>query len=158
MGRKLFVGGLAWATDEDGLRAAFEDYGDVTYVKVVTDRETGRSRGFGFVEFATEDEASAAMAMDGKAIDGRSVRVNEANERPRRDGGGGGPRRHGGGPDADRRGSAPPPRPAPEVYSRGRDNSDLPSIDDGGWGTPKRSRSTKKGRHTEDRRRDKWND
>ncbi len=63
MGKKLFVGGLAWATTDDGLRQAFSDFGDVTDAKVITDRDTGRSRGFGFVSFATVEEADAAVAQ-----------------------------------------------------------------------------------------------
>ena len=92
MGNKLFVGGLAWATDSDGLRAAFEAFGPVTDAAVINDRETGRSRGFGFVTFENaEDAQTAIQQMDGQPIDGRNVRVNEAQERaPRRGGGGGG--------------------------------------------------------------------
>ncbi|MFK7930482.1 MAG: RNA recognition motif domain-containing protein [Myxococcota bacterium] len=96
MGNKLFVGGLAWATDDHGLRAAFEEYGTVTEAKVISDRDTGRSRGFGFVTFTTDDEAQAAIAArDGSDLDGRSIRVNIAENKPRRDnrdGGGGGGR------------------------------------------------------------------
>jgi RNA recognition motif-containing protein len=96
MGNKLFVGGLAWATDDHSLRAVFEAHGSVTDSKVITDRETGRSRGFGFVTFSTGDEAAAAMgALDGTELDGRQIRVNEAQERSR--GGGGGGRGGGGG-------------------------------------------------------------
>ncbi len=89
MGTKIFVGGLAWATTDASLRAAFEPFGEVTDSKVVMDRETGRSRGFGFVTFADDSACQAAVkAMDGASIDGRSVRVNEAQERPRTGGGG----------------------------------------------------------------------
>jgi cold-inducible RNA-binding protein len=101
MGNKLFVGGLAWATDDHGLRAAFEQFGTVTDAKVILDRETGRSRGFGFVTFSTGEEAAEAQqAMDGAQLDGRGIRVNEAQERGGRGGGGGGrggPRGGGGG-------------------------------------------------------------
>ncbi len=91
MSKRLFVGGLAWATDDDGLRAAFETYGEVTDAKVIQDRDSGRSRGFGFVTFDNDDEADAAIAsMDGSQLDGRAIRVNEARERERRGGGGGG--------------------------------------------------------------------
>ncbi|MCO4773909.1 MAG: RNA-binding protein, partial [Deltaproteobacteria bacterium] len=84
MGSKLFIGGLAWATDDNSLRAACEAYGTVTEAKVITDRETGRSRGFGFVTFSSNEEAAAAIAgMDGQDLDGRSVRVNDAQERSR---------------------------------------------------------------------------
>ena len=62
MGNKLYVGGLSWNTDDSGLKAAFEQYGEVTEAKVITDRESGRSRGFGFVTFTEEASASAAMA------------------------------------------------------------------------------------------------
>jgi RNA recognition motif-containing protein len=94
MGDKLFVGGLAWGTDDEGLRAAFSGFGTVTEAKVISDRETGRSRGFGFVTFASSDQAQAAIAgMDGQDLDGRSVRVNEAQART----GGGGGRGGGGG-------------------------------------------------------------
>ena len=82
MGTKLFVGSLAWATTNDGLRAAFEAHGTVTDAVVITDRESGRSRGFGFVTFETPEQAQAAIeAMDGQEIDGRPVKVNEAQER-----------------------------------------------------------------------------
>lgn len=91
MSNKLFVGGLAWATDDNRLREAFEAHGEVTDAKVINDRDTGRSRGFGFVTFADANSAHAAMeAMNGADLDGRSLRVNEANERPRGGGGGGG--------------------------------------------------------------------
>ncbi len=96
---KLFVGSLAWGTADDGLRAAFESFGDVTEAKVITDRETGRSRGFGFVTFEDGEAGQKAMEeMDGVDLDGRTIRVSEAHERrPRGDGGGGGGRGGGGG-------------------------------------------------------------
>ena len=88
MPTRLFIGGLSWDTNDAGLRAAFEPFGQVTDVRVVLDRETGRSRGFGFVGFSSQEEAKAAIAaMDGASLDGRPIRVNEAQER-----GGGGPR------------------------------------------------------------------
>ncbi|HJL18367.1 MAG TPA: RNA-binding protein [Sandaracinaceae bacterium LLY-WYZ-13_1] len=92
MSKKLFVGGLAWATTDQGLQEAFEAFGEVLEAKVITDRETGRSRGFGFVTFADAQAADDAIAgMDGRELDGRTVNVNEARERaPRRGGGGGG--------------------------------------------------------------------
>ena len=91
VGNKLFVGGLAWATSDDGLAEAFSRYGAIVEAKVITDRETGRSRGFGFVTFEDGSAASEAMGeMDGAELDGRTIRVNEANERPPRGGGGGG--------------------------------------------------------------------
>ncbi len=98
MGNKLFVGGLAWATTDDSLRNAFEAFGTVTDAKVITDRETGRSRGFGFVTFSTSDEArNAVNGLNETDLDGRSIRVNEAQERPRTGGGGGGGYGGGGG-------------------------------------------------------------
>ena len=91
---KLFVGGLSWDTNDTSLRNAFEAFGEVTDSKVITDRETGRSRGFGFVTFSSADAAKTAMAqMDGQPIDGRTVRVNEAQAK----GGGRGGNRGGGG-------------------------------------------------------------
>ncbi len=89
MGKKLFVGGLSWNTTDDSLREAFSRFGEVTESRVVTDRETGRSRGFGFVTFADEQNAKAAIkSMDGQSLDGRSVKVNVAEEKPPRSGGG----------------------------------------------------------------------
>ncbi len=98
MGKKLFVGGLAWGTDDSALRSAFAQFGSVTEAIVITDRETGRSRGFGFVTFDNDDEAdNAQKALDGTQLDGRSIAVNEARERPPRGGGGGGGGGRGGG-------------------------------------------------------------
>lgn len=92
MGNKLFVGGLSWDTDDNGLRNAFERFGAIAEVKVILDRDTGRSRGFGFVTFDDPQAAQqAAEEMDGAELDGRNLRVNEAADRPpRRSGGGGG--------------------------------------------------------------------
>ena len=96
MGKKLYVGNLPFTTSEDELRAVFEAHGSVTSVNLITDRETGRPRGFGFVEMGEDSEAESAMrALDGTDLGGRTVRVNEAHER--RGGGGGGGRRGGGG-------------------------------------------------------------
>jgi hypothetical protein len=93
MGTKVFVGGLAWATTSDGLRAAFEACGTVVEAKVVEDRDTGRSRGFGFVTFADEAGCKKAIeTMNGQTLDGRQIRVNEAENKPRSGGGGGGGR------------------------------------------------------------------
>ena len=104
MSKKLFVGGLSWSTTQESLLRAFESYGEITEAKVITDRDTGKSRGFGFVTFVADDVAEKAMAeMNGKDLDGRAIRVNEANEKPAdgpRGGGGGfrgGPRGGGGG-------------------------------------------------------------
>ena len=96
MGKKLFIGGLSWNTDDDGLRTYFEQCGTVEDAKVITDRDSGRSRGFGFVTFSTEEEAQNAVdQMNGSMLDGRTLNVNEARER--RGGGGGGGNRGGGG-------------------------------------------------------------
>jgi len=93
MSSKLFVGGLAWGTDDQGLASAFERFGDLVEAKVITDRETGRSRGFGFVTFASGQAASDAIeAMNGATLDGRTLNVNEAQDRQRGGGGGGGGR------------------------------------------------------------------
>ena len=90
MGKKLFCGGLAWATNDDSLRAAFEAFGEVVEAKVILDRETGRSRGFGFVTYAEDASAAEAIeAMNGAELDGRAIRVNEAEDK-RRGGGFGG--------------------------------------------------------------------
>ncbi len=90
MGNRLFVGNLSWNVDDNGLRAAFEKYGEVTNCRVITDRESGRSRGFGFVTFADEADTESAKEMDGTEIDGRSIRVDSAHDK--RPGGGGGDR------------------------------------------------------------------
>lgn len=108
MSNKLFVGGLSWGTSDEGLRDAFGRFGEVVEAKVITDRDTGRSRGFGFVTFATGEAAQAAAAeMNGTQLDGRAIRVNEAEDRGRGGGGGGGggrggPRGGGGGGGRDR--------------------------------------------------------
>jgi len=85
----LYVGNLSFETTETDLKQAFEAYGSVSSASVITDRETGRSRGFGFVEMPTEGEARAAIeGLNDKDLNGRSLKVNEA--RPRSSGGGGG--------------------------------------------------------------------
>ncbi len=92
MSNKLFVGGLSWGTSDSGLHDAFAAYGEVTDAKVITDRETGRSRGFGFVTFTNGDDAQAALnAMNGAELDGRTLNVDVAQDRGsrRRDNGGG---------------------------------------------------------------------
>jgi RNA recognition motif-containing protein len=85
----IYVGNLSFSATDDALSNAFAEFGEVTSAKVVTDRETGRSRGFGFVEMANDDEGKAAIeALDGQELDGRNLKVNEARpreERPRRD-------------------------------------------------------------------------
>lgn len=89
---KLFIGNLSYNTTEEGLKAFFEEFGPLVSVKIPTDRETGRSRGFGFVEFQERERAEAAMsARNGATLDGKQLAVNEA--RPKEAGsGGGGPR------------------------------------------------------------------
>jgi len=101
--KKLFVGSLSWDTDDDALRKAFEEFGEVTEAKVITDRDSGRSRGFGFVSFVNDQEADKAIQqMDGADLDGRTLNVNVAKERAPRNnnyggGGSGGGFRDGGG-------------------------------------------------------------
>ncbi len=93
MSKKLFVGSLSWNVDDHQLRTAFEPFGEVTDAKVINDRETGRSRGFGFVTFADAQAGNAAIEqMNGQSLDGRTINVNEAQERAPRGGGGGGGR------------------------------------------------------------------
>jgi RNA recognition motif-containing protein len=79
--KKIYVGNLAWAASEDDLRDLFSTVGPVLSVAVVTDRETGRSRGFGFVEMEDADAKNAIARLDGRELKGRSLRVNEAMER-----------------------------------------------------------------------------
>ena len=106
---KIFVGGLSWGTDSDGLKDAFEKFGTVSEAIVITDKYTGRSRGFGFVTFdSSEDGNKAIEEMNGSDLDGRRLNVNEARERkPRTDrndrGGGGGYNNRGGGGGGGRR-------------------------------------------------------
>jgi RNA recognition motif-containing protein len=91
MGKKLFIGSLAWATDSAGLQSAFERFGDIEEATVISDRESGRSRGFGFVTFTEEGPAQQAISeMNGSDLDGRPIVVNEAKEQAPRGGGGGG--------------------------------------------------------------------
>jgi RNA recognition motif-containing protein len=85
--KNIYVGNLNYATTQDTLRELFEEYGDVTAVNVITDRETGRPRGFAFVEMEDDDAANAAIAeLDGRTVDGRAVKVNEARPRAPRGG------------------------------------------------------------------------
>jgi cold-inducible RNA-binding protein len=92
---KVFVGALAWATTDDSLRSRFEEFGEVVSANVIRDRETGRSKGFGFVEFAESKDAEAACeGLRDQELDGRNIRVEIASDRPprrdREEGGGGG--------------------------------------------------------------------
>ncbi|KAJ3003465.1 hypothetical protein HKX48_001749 [Thoreauomyces humboldtii] len=87
---KIFVGNLSWSTTDETLHAAFSQFGEITDCLVLKDRETGRSRGFGFVTFTDESQANAAIqGMNDQDLDGRSIRVNLANERPAGGAGGG---------------------------------------------------------------------
>jgi RNA recognition motif-containing protein len=82
--KRIYVGNLSWSATEDQLREFFGSYGDVHSVAIITDRETGRSRGFGFVEMDDDGARQAISAGNGQALDGRPLRVSEANERPQR--------------------------------------------------------------------------
>jgi cold-inducible RNA-binding protein len=96
MSKKLFVGSLSWDTTDQGLQEAFAQFGEITEAKVITDRDSGRSRGFGFVTFSDDEAADKAIAaMNGFELDGRPIRVDVAQDR--RSGGGGGGHRGGGG-------------------------------------------------------------
>jgi len=84
MSKKLFVGGISWNTSEDVLREAFERFGEIVEAHIVTDRYTGRSRGFGFVVFAEDASAMQALEqMNGAELDGRPIRVDEAHDKER---------------------------------------------------------------------------
>jgi RNA recognition motif-containing protein len=89
---KLYVGNLPFTATEDGVRALFAPHGTVEKVSLITDRDTGRPRGFGFVEMSNADASRAMQALNGKDFDGRSLKVNEAQDRDRAGGGGGGNR------------------------------------------------------------------
>ncbi len=90
MNTRLYVGNLSFNTTADGVRTAFQEFGTVSDVHLVSDRETGRSRGFAFVTMGTPEEAAKAIeGMDGRTLDGRPLRVNEAEQRQQRGGGGG---------------------------------------------------------------------
>jgi cold-inducible RNA-binding protein len=102
MGNRLYVGNLSFSTTEDVIKEAFAECGEIVEVKLMLERETGRSRGFAFVEMASAQAASAAIErMNGAMLDGRSLRVSEAQERSSGGGGGGG---RGGGFDRGGRG------------------------------------------------------
>ena len=89
--KNIFVGNLDFNTSEDELRQLFEVHGQVDRVSIMTDRDTGRSRGFGFVEMASaEDGEKAIAALNGSQVGGRTLNVNEARPKPERTGGGGG--------------------------------------------------------------------
>jgi len=84
---KLFIGGLPWSITNDTLRELFAQYGEITDCVVITDRDTGRSKGFGFVTFAKVEDAEKALEMHGKEIEGRAIIVNAAKPREERTGG-----------------------------------------------------------------------
>lgn len=88
--KNLFVGNVSFQTTESDLRSAFEQYGEITRIQIMTDRDTGRARGFAFVEMSDEQAASNAIAgLNGKELDGRALNVNEAKPKPERSGVGG---------------------------------------------------------------------
>jgi RNA recognition motif-containing protein len=91
MAKKLYVGTLSYNTTEDGLRNLFSGFGSVASAKIIFDRETGNSKGFGFIEMSTDEEASAAITgTNGREFEGRQLSVNEAIDKPRRERGSGG--------------------------------------------------------------------
>lgn len=110
MATKLFIGSLSWGVNNDQLEEHFSSVGTVVSAKVITDRDTGRSKGFGFVEMSTDEEAKAAIEqLNDSQLDGRAITVNEARpreERPRSFGGGGDRRSGGNGGDGYRGGSS----------------------------------------------------
>jgi RNA recognition motif-containing protein len=86
MSKKIYVGNMSYSTSEDSLRALFAQHGEVVSVNLITDRYTGESKGFGFVEMSNENEATAAIsALNGQELDGRKLRVDVAQERQRGD-------------------------------------------------------------------------
>ena len=90
MSKKLFVGSLSWDTNDEGLRNAFADHGEITEAIVISDRDSGRSRGFGFVTFEDDEAADKAVAaLNGTQLDGRTIRVDIAQAKERSGGGGG---------------------------------------------------------------------
>jgi len=91
VGKKLYVGNLPYSATEEALSAKFSEYGAVESAKLIIDRDTGRSKGFGFVEMGNDAEAQAAIdGLDGQDYDGRPMKVNEAKPQEKRTGGGGG--------------------------------------------------------------------
>jgi RNA recognition motif-containing protein len=91
MAKKLYVGNLTYETTEDSLKTLFSSFGTVASAKIIFDRDSGKSKGFGFIEMSSEEEANAAIAgTNGREFEGRQLRVNEAMDKPRRDRGGGG--------------------------------------------------------------------
>ena len=116
--KNLFVGNMSFQTTESELRALFEPFGAITRVHLATDRETGRARGFAFVEMANDAEAAKAIAaLDGKEVGGRNLKVNEA--RPKERSGGGGPPRGGSGGGGSSGGGGGGSQPPPVGGGRG---------------------------------------
>lgn len=98
MGKKLYVGNLPYSVTDDSLQNRFEEFGAVSSAKVITDRETGRSKGFGFVEMESDSDADMAIEkLNGAQLDGRAINVSEARPQAPREGGGGGRGGFGGG-------------------------------------------------------------
>ena len=98
MSKKLFVGSLSWDTNDEGLRNAFSAHGEISEAIVISDRDTGRSRGFGFVTFDDDEAADKAVAaLNGTELDGRTIKVDVAQAKQRSGGGGGGGGGRGGG-------------------------------------------------------------
>jgi RNA recognition motif-containing protein len=86
MAKKIYVGNMSYSTSEDSIRSLFAPYGEVVSVSLITDRYTGESKGFGFVEMAQEAQATAAISgLNGRELDGRQLRVNVAQDKPRSD-------------------------------------------------------------------------
>src|SRR5260370_37513773 len=88
--KKIYVGNLPFRCEQDDLRTIFEQFGGIEDLIIIKDRETGRSKGFAFVEFENQQSAQEALSMDGKYFQGRPLKVNVAKERTEREGGGGG--------------------------------------------------------------------
>jgi RNA recognition motif-containing protein len=98
MGKRIYCGNLSFQSSQDDVRALFAAHGEVTDVHMVMDRDTGRARGFAFVEMATDEQAKTAIqALDGQSVGGRNLKVNEAQPREERGGGGGSRGSYGGG-------------------------------------------------------------
>ena len=132
MSRKLFVGNLPYSVTSERLQEAFSQFGTVTSSKVIVDRETGRSRGFAFLEMETDDQGASAMqAMNGALLDGRSIAVREAVERQPGGGGGGG---YGGGGGGGRDGGGFRPRGPRPPYGGGGGGGGYGGGGGGGYG------------------------
>jgi RNA recognition motif-containing protein len=172
MSRKVFVGGLPWTTGDAELHEFFAECGEIIEAKVVLDRETGRSRGFGFVTFESPEMAARAVELSGASLGHRTIKVDLAEERPARPGGFSGPprgerggersggdrggERSGGGDRGGDRGERRPARPYPAQDPKPAfDPSDIPverdEKNDGRRGRGSRERGDRK-----DRRRDDW--